>query len=72
LNKTGNTVVKAAPTLSEVNVKDTFTSHIDKNIFLTKFSVWEQVPVTRLGTRGSNTLHHQSIIIHHTCTFLFI
>jgi hypothetical protein len=30
-----------------------------------KFSVWEQVSVTWLGTRGSNTLHHQSII-HHT------
>jgi hypothetical protein len=30
-----------------------------------KFSVWEQAPVTRLETRGSNTLHH------HTCTFLF-
>ena len=35
------------------------------------FSVWEEVPVTRLGTRGINTLHHQ-FIIHHTCTFLFI
>jgi hypothetical protein len=34
MNKTGKTVVKAAP-LSEVNVKDTFTSHIDKKIFLT-------------------------------------
>jgi hypothetical protein len=30
-----------------------------------------QVPVTRFGTRGSNTLHRQSIM-HHTCTFLFI
>jgi hypothetical protein len=30
LNKTGKTVVKAAPKLSEVNVKDTVMSHIDK------------------------------------------
>ena len=34
MNKTGKTGVKAAPKLSEVNVKDTFTSHIDnKKIF---------------------------------------
>ena len=35
MNKTDKTVVKAALKLSEVNVKDTFTSHIDKTIFLT-------------------------------------
>jgi hypothetical protein len=35
LNKTGKTVVKSSTKLSEVNVKDTFTSHIDKKIFLT-------------------------------------
>jgi hypothetical protein len=33
LNKTGKTVVNAAPN-SEVNLKDTFTSHIDQKIFL--------------------------------------
>jgi hypothetical protein len=35
LNKTGKTVVKSSTKLSEVNVKNTFTSHIDKQIFLT-------------------------------------
>jgi hypothetical protein len=30
LSKTGKTVVKSSTKLSEVNVKDTFTSHIDK------------------------------------------
>jgi hypothetical protein len=32
LEQTGKTVVKSSTKLSEVNVKDTFTSHIDKKI----------------------------------------
>ena len=35
MNKTGKTSCQSSAKLSEVNVKDTFTSHIDKKIFLT-------------------------------------
>jgi hypothetical protein len=52
LNKTGKTVVKSSTKLSEVNVKDNFTSHIDKkNIFdifvdtlsLYIFIIWKSI-----------------------------
>jgi hypothetical protein len=56
-----------APKLSEVNVKDTFTSHIDKQIFLTflltpylyTFSLYEN-PISTfiLGALKSDSTHH--------------
>jgi hypothetical protein len=59
LNKAGKTVVKAAPKLSEVNFKDTFTAHIDKKIFLTfllyenpSFIISLEMPVPSQGHYG--------------------
>jgi hypothetical protein len=52
LNKTGKTVVKSSTKVSEVNVKHTFTSHIDKKNIFDIFVDTLEMPVPSQGHYG--------------------